>query len=424
MMEKIIMKSIKMFILFSIPLVLLSGTAYGVEEKVVSADLVTPAGLELPEIFDESLAVSVIATGLELPTAIDFVGNDILVLEKNGDVHLIKDDVLIETPILEIEVDEWRENGLFGILVKEDKVYLRYSTLNDDNETRTNWIYRYHWDGEKLVRPEFVMKTPAGVIHNGGPMILDSNENILTIIGDIDNPKQGPLQNQIGGKVNDTGVIMSIEPIKEYYAIGIRNGYGLALDPVTGFIWDTENGPAFYDEINLVEKGFNSGSDKIMGHSKDGFERMLAFTENIFLPERWYNLFVQILKGNDIFSNFNFAYGKFQYSEPEFTWVTPVSPTSIHFIHSPKFIQYNNSVLVGDFNTGSLYKFNLNEERNAFVFENPELQDFVLQDGENNEEIVFGQGFAGITDIKNGPDNNLYILSIGSGNIYMIEPKS
>ena len=98
--------------------------------------------------------------------------------------------------------------------------------------------------------------------------------------------------------------ILSIEPVEEYYAIGIRNGYGLALDPITGFVWDTENGPAFYDEINLVEKGFNSGSDKISGHSKNEFEKISAFSENIFLPERWYNLFVQILKGNDVFSNF------------------------------------------------------------------------------------------------------------------------
>ena len=86
--------------------------------------------------------------------------------------------------------------------------------------------------------------------------------------------------------------------------------------------------------------------------------------------------------------------------------------------------RYSNSVLVGDFNTGSLYKFNLNEERTGFVFENTELQDLILHDGDKNDEIVFGQGFAGITDIKKGPDDNLYIVSIGSGNIFKIEPKS
>ena len=401
-----------------------SNIAYGSDEKIISADLVSPAGFDLPVILDQNLSVSIITSELEFPTAMEFIGNDILVLEKNGEVHLIKNESLIKKPVLKLDVDEWRENGLFGILVKEDMVYLRYSTLNEDNESRTNWIYKYQWVDEELIKPVLIKNTPAGVIHNGGPMILDSKGNILTIIGDIDNPKQGPFQNQIGGPINDTGVIMTIDPIEEYYAIGIRNGYGLTLDPVTGFVWDTENGPAFYDEINLVEKGFNSGSDKIMGHTKNEIEEISAFSENIFLPERWYNFFVQILKGNDVFSNFNFGYGKFQYSEPEFTWVTPVSPTSIHFIQSPKFTQYNNSVLVGDFNTGSLYKFNLNENRDGFVFESDELQDLILHDGDKNDEIVFGQGFAGITDIKKGPDDNLYIVSIGSGTIFKIEPEN
>ncbi len=44
-----------------------------------------------------------------------------------------------------------------------------------------------------------------------------------------------------------------------YYAYGIRNSFGIDFDPVTGRLWDTENGPAFGDEINLVEPGFNSG---------------------------------------------------------------------------------------------------------------------------------------------------------------------
>jgi len=423
-MKKIIMFNFTVMLLVLLSITCFSNIAYGSDEKIISADLVSPAGFDLPVILDQNLSVSIITSELEFPTAMEFIGNDILVLEKNGEIHLIKNESLIKKPVLKLDVDEWRENGLFGILVKEDMVYLRYSTLNEDNESRTNWIYKYQWVDEELIKPVLIKNTPAGVIHNGGPMILDSKGNILTIFGDIDNPKQGPFQNQIGGTISDTGVIMTIDPIDEYYAIGIRNGYGLTLDPVTGFVWDTENGPAFYDEINLVEKGFNSGSDKIMGHTNNEIEKISAFSENIFLPERWYNFFVQILKGNDVFSNFNFGYGKFQYSEPEFTWVTPVSPTSIHFIQSPKFTQYNNSVLVGDFNTGSLYKFNLNENRDGFVFESDELQDLILHDGDKNDEIVFGQGFAGITDIKKGPDDNLYIVSIGSGTIFKIEPEN
>jgi glucose/arabinose dehydrogenase len=48
-------------------------------------------------------------------------------------------------------------------------------------------------------------------------------------------------------------------PLNLYYAYGIRNSFGIDFDPMTGNLWDTENGPGYGDEINLVEPGFNSG---------------------------------------------------------------------------------------------------------------------------------------------------------------------
>ena len=50
-----------------------------------------------------------------------------------------------------------------------------------------------------------------------------------------------------------------------YYAYGIRNSFRIPIDPVTGNLWETENGEDAYDEINLVKPGFNSGWDKVMG---------------------------------------------------------------------------------------------------------------------------------------------------------------
>ena len=48
-------------------------------------------------------------------------------------------------------------------------------------------------------------------------------------------------------------------PLNLYYAYGIRNSFGIDFDPITGNLWDSENGPGHSDEINLVEPGFNSG---------------------------------------------------------------------------------------------------------------------------------------------------------------------
>ncbi len=55
------------------------------------------------------------------------------------------------------------------------------------------------------------------------------------------------------------------EPLNLYYSYRLRNSFGIDFDPITGKLWDTENGEDFGDEINLVEPVFNSGWNKAQG---------------------------------------------------------------------------------------------------------------------------------------------------------------
>ena len=78
-------------------------------------------------------------------------------------------------------------------------------------------------------------------------------------------------------------------------------------------------------------------------------------------------------------------------------------------------------MFVGDVHNGRLYHFDLNQERTGL--ELPEaLSDKVIQlpTSPGLEDIIFGQGFAGITDIEVGPDGYLYVVSIGQGSIFRI----
>ncbi|MEP6576454.1 MAG: PQQ-dependent sugar dehydrogenase [Nitrososphaerota archaeon] len=50
-----------------------------------------------------------------------------------------------------------------------------------------------------------------------------------------------------------------------YYAYGIRNSFGIDWDPVSGYLWDSENGPNFGDELNLVLPGFKSSWANVQG---------------------------------------------------------------------------------------------------------------------------------------------------------------
>jgi glucose/arabinose dehydrogenase/plastocyanin len=198
------------------------------------------------------------------------------------------------------------------------------------------------------------------------------------------------------GHWKDTSVVLQIDPPGSYAAIGIRNSFGLAIDPVTGYLWDTENGPDKFDEINLINKKFNSGWAKIQGPS---------------------NLKINSPPG----------YEEYEYEDPKFNWELPIGITALDFAASSMFQKYENWLFVADSNNGNIYKFRLNEDRTDFVFESPHLQDKVVNliqkdsiEHESMDEILFGTNFGLISDIEFGPDGSLYVVSLLDGIIYRI----
>ena len=58
--------------------------------------------------------------------------------------------------------------------------------------------------------------------------------------------------------------------------------------------------------------------------------------------------------------------GNGTYNEPKFTWIPTVAPTAITFLNSDKYgSEYRYDLIVGDANTGTIYYFKLNTNRNA-----------------------------------------------------------
>jgi hypothetical protein len=69
-----------------------------------------------------------------------------------------------------------------------------------------------------------------------------------------------------------------------------------------------------------------------------------------------------------------------------------------------------------------IYHFDLNEDRTELVLEGP-LADKVAETRDTGiEDIVFAEGFGGITDLEVGPDGYLYVVSLGHGAVYRILP--
>ena len=376
----------------------------------------------IPILVDPKLKVEVVAEGLDFPTTIAFLGkNDILVLEKSkGTVTRIINGTISPEPVLRVNIASQVERGMLGIAVSKNDnssayVFLYFtevanSTKNENEGVLSNRVYRYELVDNKLINPKLLLDLPAtpGPRHNGGAITIGIDSNIYVPIGDVDGHMTEVQNIADGGPPDGTGGILRITqdglpapsvigdsgPAKKYYAYGIRNSFGLDFDPLSGKLWDTENGAGYSDEINLVEPGFNSGWLKLQGKAPPDFD---------------YSQLVNID-------------GKGKYRDPELTWVDTVGPTKIKFFTSDKLgKEYKNDMFVSDVHHGRIYHFDLNENRDGLILPGRLADKVADTDGETND-IIFGSNFGGISDMAVGPDGYLYLASLARGTIYRVVP--
>jgi aldose sugar dehydrogenase len=426
------------------------------EEEVDSEEQQQPS---LPILKDGSLGVELVADGLDNPTSMDFISNShMIILQKDGEAVLVStsggEASQNDPPIVvDVPVNTASERGLLGIAVADSSsdnnntgatktfVFLYYTESSEGDPNIRNRIYRYEWDAGNmmLTRPTLILDLPAepGPNHDGGKLIVekdggntslqDSQDNyhLYAVIGDLN--RDGILQNFKSGTADpdgtsavfrltldgaaptdnsffDSNVNGGNNELSKYFAYGIRNSFGLTVDPLTGTLWMTENGPDSYDEINIVEPGFNSGWQQVMGP----IERNNKNIDDL----------VQ-LDGS-------------HYADPVFSWLESIGITDIEFLNSTKLgSKYANNIFVGDISNGNLYFFTVNENRTGITFGESEdgaqnnqgsLMDLVADNQGELSAITFGTGFeGGITDIETGPDGYLYILS-SDGQLYRIVP--
>jgi glucose/arabinose dehydrogenase len=455
----------KAFFLFAILLVLTSSPVAVIEYYLVDAqedndeegqdipDVNVSIGGETPIVRDTNLEIEVVAEGLRFPTTMAFLGpNDFLVLEKEkGTVQRIVNGKILSEPLLDVNVATSQERCMCGVAVSKHipghiYVFLYYTEaesadaedITEGKDPIGNRLYRYELVNNKLVNAKLILDLPAtpGPRHNGGAIMIGSADNNLYIpVGDVDgsfNPKgqfvrtmtqnylnstlvdgrSGILRVDMDSKpIYDQGILGDKHPLDYYYAYGIRNSFGIDFDPLTGNLWDTENGPAYGDEINLVKPGFNSGYTPIQGIWSHGVDpKSNISTWKIASPN------------SNTLVDFD---GRGNYSAPEFIWAETIGVTAIKFFHSDKFgEQYEEDIFIGSIVIGNIYHFDLNEDRTQLVLTG-ELEDKIAETRETGaEDIVFGEGFAGVSDLEVGPDGYLYVVSLGQGKIFRVVPSS
>ena len=374
-----------------------------------------------PTLSDPNIRVEKVITGLESPTSMAFLDNDdIIITQKdNGRVRLVSNGILQPQPILQVPIVNNSERGLLGVAIANTSastttktVFLYYTEPIGDQVK--NRIYRYELSGTgNMTGGQLILDLPGepGPNHDGGKIAIGPDRLLYTVIGDLN--RDGMLQNVMEGPPPDdssvilrvdydgnTGGIPSISSgglnLSKYYAYGIRNSFGFDFDPLTGVLWDTENGPAEFDEINIVLPGFNSGWNRVMGPiGREGIT-----TQDL----------VQFQGSH--------------YADPVFSWLRSEGITDIEIFNSSSLGErYTYNMFVGDYNNGNLYFFTINSNRTGLDLAGiAGLEDLVADNNEELNAVIFGRGFSGgITDVETGPDGYLYILTL-AGDLYRLVP--
>ena len=396
----------------------------------------------IPILRDTNLKTELIVDKLKFPSGMEFIGNDdLLVIEKNtGKVKRVTNGEVVGD-LLDLNVATKSERGLLGIAVldisktkhasnygPDDKFVFLFVTETeneDDGEILGNRVYRFDFVNDTLINPVLLLDLPylPGPSHNGGVMKIGPDNNLYIIMGDLNRLKD-PTGDTIASNLEGTslpdgrGGVLRITPdgetvndgftlgegglLDKYYGYGVRNSFGVGFDNVTGFLWDTENGSHYGDEINIIKPGFNSGWRQVLGLSS-------IYSE---LSDKEFDKSKLV--------NFN---GKGKYYDPVLTLNDTIAPTTIAFIHSSTLGQeYMDDVLVGGVKNGTLLHFDLNQTRTGLQLEGS-LSDRVVNKPDELDSVIFGTGFDIITDIKIDPiDGDVYVLAANTknGKIYKI----
>ena len=310
--------------------------------------------------------------------------------------------------------------------------------------------------------------------HDGGVLAFDAQGKLYIVIGDVG--RRGWMQNlpcgptaacpgpivaddQFGGPAPDdahlTGVILRLNDdgstpqdnpffavgaamggqvganIQKIFAYGIRNTFGMAFDPVSGDLWLEQNGDDSFTELARVRPGMNGGWVQVMGPLSRISEFKAIETTPPFVglqQSRWPPS--NLADTPEEARSRLFMLPGAHYADPDFSWKFEVAPAGIGFLNSRALgPQYEHDLFMGGARTtlegGHLFHFNLTGNRRRIGVDDPRLEDRVADnlakfEITESETLLFGRNFGIVTDIRTGPNGNLFLVSLSNGVIYEI----
>jgi glucose/arabinose dehydrogenase len=226
-----------------------------------------------------------VASGFDFAVNLAFApdGRVFVADRTTGEIRVIDDGRLLAEPFATLPVDaSSTETGLLGLAVgprfgRDGIVDAYYS----DRDTGTNRLV-----GVALGGP--VESIYGGIettaIHNGGDLAFANDGSLFLVTGDggVDSRAQDPS--------DPHGKVLAFDTLEggatpRVYALGIRNSFGLCVDRPTGDLWETENGPSEWDEVNEIDEGSNHGWPTQLGPGGgDRFVEPVYASRTIIVP--------------------------------------------------------------------------------------------------------------------------------------------
>lgn len=368
-----------------------------------------------PQVLDVQggkIRVVTVATGLIHPFSMAFLpgGRSLLVTEKNGRLRMVQDGVLDPNPVwtsptpAAADGDALHFVAVHPQFARNSFVYVSYPKLGERGSTLA--IARGRLENGKLtgVQEIFVADAWETGGNLAGRIFFGPDASLYVTIGDRDRlccnggednslrMKAQSLDTHVGKtlRLRDDGTAPMDNPFvgrtgakPEIYTYGHRNGYGLAIHPETGTLWQTEIGPMGGDEVNVLQPGHNYGWPLVSTGRN--------YTGSLVSDEPWSRA------GMD---------------NPRIHWVPSISPSSIMFYTGDKFPRWKNSLFVGSLTQQQLVRVSFNQPSQA-----------------EKREGLLVQLRQRIRDVQQSPDGFIYVATerasgggAADGMVLRIEP--
>ena len=347
------------------------------------------------------LKVSILARGMDHPFGFAFLPGtasaahptgDMLISERTGKVKLFRDGQLSAEVVADL-VEPFSLEQLFDLKLHPDfanngLVYFTYIKKGPNPDgTDAYWVTtglgRGRFDGTHLVDLQDVFVADEAWSQNFGGAssrlhFMEDGTLLFGVSHRIDTEAPQQLNSHIGKilRLNDDGSVPRDNPyigvegaLPEIYNWGIRSVMDFTVHPLTGDIWEVENGPQGGDEANILKPGLNYGWPiATFGRDYDG---------DRFSPQPW-------VEGTEL---------------PEVFWVPSITVASLAFYTGDKFPNWKNNLFVTSMirgripGTGHIERVVFNEN------------------GEQRRESLLTELRQRIRYIKQGPDELLYLLT-------------